>query len=342
MLDPRPVLRRADRTPPLRSLLVRAGLVLALFAAVLAYHWFDRFGLKDNIDGHITFIDVLYFTAITVTTVGYGDIVPVSERARLFETIFVTPIRLFIFLIFLGTAYDFVLRDRWERYRAKGLKRMLNDHVIVCGYGATGRETVAELLARGADPASIVVIDGDVEQLRGAGALGVLTITGDATRNETLEEAMVARARAVVVAPGRDDTAVLIVLTANSLNPRAAISVEIFSRDNEGLARRAGADTVVNPVCFGGQLLASVTGGRNLAAYVGDLVTGGGRVVLRERPVEPHEIGRAIGAAPGAITLRVLRHGRELGFWEPEASPLQPGDQLIEVAHVEPRPAAAR
>lgn len=61
------------------SLLWRVGLVIALIGIALAGHWFDRAGLRDNIDGHISFADVLYFTMITITTVGYGDIVPVTE-----------------------------------------------------------------------------------------------------------------------------------------------------------------------------------------------------------------------------------------------------------------------
>ncbi len=74
-------LRRRRRTPVWLSLLWRVGLVLALLGIALAGHWLDRAGLRDNIDGHISFADVLYFTMITVTTVGYGDIVPVTQQA---------------------------------------------------------------------------------------------------------------------------------------------------------------------------------------------------------------------------------------------------------------------
>ena len=70
--------------------------MFALIAFVVAVHWFDRVGLLDNVDGNISFIDVLYFTAITVTTVGYGDITPVSDQARLFDAFVVTPVRIFI------------------------------------------------------------------------------------------------------------------------------------------------------------------------------------------------------------------------------------------------------
>lgn len=88
----------------------RVALVAALMGVVLLVHWFDRNSLRDTLDGHVDFIDILYFTTVTITTVGYGDIVPVTPQARLFEALIVTPIRLFVWLIFLGTAYHFVIR----------------------------------------------------------------------------------------------------------------------------------------------------------------------------------------------------------------------------------------
>ena len=74
----------------------RVLLALGLIGIALAVHWFDRAGLGDNVDEQVSLIDVVYFTMITVTTVGYGDIVPVTDRARLFDTFVVTPVRLFV------------------------------------------------------------------------------------------------------------------------------------------------------------------------------------------------------------------------------------------------------
>lgn len=74
-------LRRRPALTPWQSLGVRILLVLGLMGVALAVHWFDRDGLRDNIDGSISFVDVIYFTTITITTVGYGDIVPVSDQA---------------------------------------------------------------------------------------------------------------------------------------------------------------------------------------------------------------------------------------------------------------------
>ena len=106
-------LYRPSRTPVWLALSWRALLAFALIGVALAVHWFDRDGLRQSSGAPVTFADILYFTMITVTTVGYGDIVPVTQQARLFDTFVVTPIRLFVWLIFLGTAYDFLLKNVW-------------------------------------------------------------------------------------------------------------------------------------------------------------------------------------------------------------------------------------
>ena len=85
----------SDQTPG-RTLLLRAAILILLFCAVLALLWVDRDGLRDQADGEISFVDVVYFSVITITTVGYGDIVPVTSRARLIDALVITPIRIFV------------------------------------------------------------------------------------------------------------------------------------------------------------------------------------------------------------------------------------------------------
>lgn len=328
----RPRFFRRGRLGTRATLALRAAAVLFLIAVALGGHWWDRDGLRDNADGAISFTDVIYFTAITVTTVGYGDIVPVSTSARMFDTFVVTPIRIFVFLIFLGTAYSFMLRQGWERWRMDRVRARLKDHTIICGYGASGEAAVAELLVRGHSPESIVVVDCSEARLCDAQALGVATVEGDATHNAVLGIARVETARTVIVAPGRDDTAVLIALTVRRLAPHASVAVGIKAIENEVLARDAGASIIVNPVSVGGQLLAQCTAGPHIADYVTDLVTRGGEAELRERPVRPEEVGRSPREVTDGQVLRVHRGDRALGFWE--ADRLEPGDTLIEVVRV--------
>ncbi len=124
---------------------------------VVMIHWFDRDGLIDNVDGHISFLDVVYFTMISITTTGFGDIAPVTDRARLVEAIIVTPIRFAVFFIFVGTAYNFIIKRSWEKWRMAKIQEQLSDHVVVLGYGISGSQSVEELIERGTDPNEIVV-----------------------------------------------------------------------------------------------------------------------------------------------------------------------------------------
>jgi voltage-gated potassium channel len=313
------------------ALLLRVLGVLLLVGIALGGHWLDREGLRDNIDGHVSFLDVIYFTTITVTTVGYGDIVPVTDTARMFDTFVVTPIRIFVFLIFLGSAYSFMLRQGWERWRMSFVQRALKDHTIVCGYGATGEAAVGELLARGTSPEAIVVVDCDAARLREVEALGAATVEGDATHNAVLETAGIRNASTAIVTTGRDDTAVLVMLTIRRLAPTVRVSCAIAERENEIIARDAGADVIVNPILFGGQLLAGSTVGPHLADYVADLVTRGGDAVLHERVVTPAEVGRAPGDVTTGQVLRLYRDDHCLLLDNPAACRLEEGDVLIEV-----------
>lgn len=229
-------------------------LALGLIGIALAVHWFDRDGLRQSSGEPVTFTDILYFTMITVTTVGYGDIVPVTQQSRLFDTFVVTPIRLFVWLIFTGTAYDFLLKRVWERWRMSVIQRQLRDHVVIAGFGNSGSEAASELIRRGAHPDMIVVIDESPAALRNAEALDVAVMEGNATRDAALRAVRVGTAVALIVAAGRDDTSILIVLTARRIAPTLPISVIIRSLDNEAIARQAGpipsSIRRASPACF--------------------------------------------------------------------------------------------
>lgn len=211
------------------------------------------------------------------------------------------------------------------------IQRRLENHTIVCGFGATGAEAVAELLRRGCPADEIVVIDRSEAALAEADDLGVGTVLGDATHNAVLEAAGIGRARAIIVSPNRDDAAVLIALTSRRLAPDVPVVAGVRATENEILARDAGAGIIVNPVSFGGRLLAGATMGSHIADYISDLVTSHGRVELRERLVTPEEAGKSIRTVSSGQGLRLYRDGRTIGFWEPEAASMREGDMLIEI-----------
>ena len=325
------VLRRASSLPGWLGLLWRAAALLFLISFVVLVHWLERDGLKDGLDGHISFLDAIYFTMISATTTGYGDIVPVSDATRMFDALVVTPIRIFLLLIFVGSAYTLFARQSWEKYLMKRLQRDLRDHILVTGYGTKGSRAVEELLARGVDPADIVVVDKDEQKLAEAEALGCIVVEGDATRDKTLQAVHVERARLMIVSGGRDDTSILICLTARHLAPDLKISVAIIEADNEAPARRAGANVVINPISFAGLLLAASNYGEDIADYLGDLASTHGRVHLVQRRVRQEEVGLPLTSIKGGLGVRVMRDGVPYGFWQPESQSLQPDDTLIAI-----------
>ena len=140
-------------------LLSRVLMVAILLGSVIVVLWFGRAGLVDHHDGNVSFSDIVYFAMITVTTVGYGDIVPVDTTTRVIDALFITPVRIFIWFIFLGTAYQLVIQKVVEDFRMARLRDRLRDHVIVCGFGETGRVAAREVVSKGNRPEVIVVID---------------------------------------------------------------------------------------------------------------------------------------------------------------------------------------
>jgi voltage-gated potassium channel len=332
--SPRPVTTRILFTPadllPGRTLAFRIALMLALVAAVFGVLWLDRDGLKDTLDGEMSFTDVLYFAMVTITTVGYGDIVPVTPRARLIDAVFVTPIRIIILLLFLGTAYQLVVRQYMEAYRMAKVQAALNAHIIVCGLGYTGWSAAKELLAKGTAPGNIVAIDCDEDRVRVAVELGLTAFRGDATQEAMLKDAVIQRARALIISAGRDDTNALILLTARHLHPTLEIIVSAQEEENVKLFRQGGASATISPSTFGGYILADAIGHPYFVDYVQDLLTAGGRVNLIERKVEPHEVGLKAAALKPDVLLRVYRQGTVVGYWDfQEGGILEAGDTLV-------------
>jgi voltage-gated potassium channel len=324
-------LRRKSPLPIWAQIAWRAGLVIGLLVLALGVHWLERDGLKDSYDGKVGFLDVIYFTMISITTTGYGDIVPISDRARMFDAFVVTPIRIFFVLIFIGTAYTFVFRRSWDKWRMERIQRNLTGHVVVAGFGTSGAEAVDELIARGTRAQDIVVVDATEEALERAESLGCAILNGDATRDKTLQAVRIEAAKALIVSAGRDDTSILITLTARHLSPGLTISVAVRNEDNELLARQAGATTVINPVSFAGLLLAGSTDGAHISDYIADLASSTGRVQLSERVITEEECGKPLSALARGLGVRLYRDGKPHGFWEPEARSLLPGDCIVEI-----------
>ena len=324
-------LRRKSPLGLWAQLAIRLAILVALFGFIVAVHWVERDSLRDSHDGTVSFTDVLYFTMISATTTGYGDIVPVSDRSRMFDAFIVTPIRIIFLLVLAGTAYSFAFKQTWNRWLMKVIQKNLHNHIVLAGFGVSNAKALKELLAGGEDPRRIVVIDSRPEAIEEAKECGVAVLQGDASRNETLAAVHIERAAALLVSAGRDDSAILIVLTARKMAANVKISVTIRLDENEDIARQAGADTVVNPVSFAGLLLASSLEGPERADYLADLVTTEGRVMLRERIVEPGEVGKSPEELCTGLAVRIIRAGLPHGPADPAFRTLHAGDRILEI-----------
>jgi voltage-gated potassium channel len=217
-----------------------------------------------------------------------------------------------------------------QRWRAK-----VRDHVVVVGYGTKGRSAVSAVLTDGMKPGQIVVVDTDQNSLDAASALGLVTVHGSGTRSDVLRVAGVDRARAVVVAASRDDSAVLITLTARELAPEAQIVAAVREAENVHLLRQSGADSVVVSSETAGRLLGMATHTPSVVNMVEDLITPDTGLAIAERDVEPGEIGGSPRHLAD-IVLGVVRAKTLYRVDSPEADAIEAGDRLLYVRKVTP------
>lgn len=213
---------------PLRLIIRRFAIAAVLIIVVSLVAYLDREGYSED----LTFIDALYYSAVTLSTTGYGDITPVTQSARLMNIFIVTPLRLAFLILLVGTTLSVLTEESRKVLQIQRWRKKLRNHTIVIGYGTKGRSAVAALLADGTSPKDIVVIDTDREVLEVAESTGLVTVNGSATRSEVLRVAGVAKAKAIVVAPSTDDTAVLVTLSVRELAPSAWIVASVRESEN--------------------------------------------------------------------------------------------------------------
>lgn len=316
---------------PLVSLLRRLAIALGALAATALIVYFGRDGyLDNNSDTPISLGDAFYYATVSVSTTGYGDIVPVSPTARWMTTIFVTPLRLIFLITFVGTTVELLTERSRQSFRIQRWRSRVRDHTVVVGYGTKGRAAVETLLGDGAEPGGIVVVDTDRSQLDAASALGLVTVTGNATRSSVLRIAGVPDARAIVVATNRDDTAVLVTLTARELAPDIRIVASVRESENVHLLRQSGASSVIVSAETAGRLLGAATTTPSVVEVIEDLLTPDAGFAISEREIEDAEIG----GSPRHLTDIVLGVVRGETLHRVDASTvdaLERGDRLLYV-----------
>ena len=154
-------------TSPPVSLLRRLAIALGALVLTALIVYFGRDGYRDAYgDAPIGLADAFYYATVSLSTTGYGDIVPVSDGARLITTIVVTPLRLLFLITFVGTTVELLTERSRQSFRIQRWRSRVRDHTVVVGYGTKGRAAVETLLGDGAKPTDIVVVDTDRTQPR--------------------------------------------------------------------------------------------------------------------------------------------------------------------------------
>ncbi|MGI5349991.1 potassium channel family protein [Streptomyces sp. CA-250714] len=327
------LLPRPDVSPQ-RQVVRRLLAALAVLWATVLLVYLDRDGYVDR-DDNVSFLDCLYYTTVTLSTTGYGDITPGSDSARLVNTLIITPLRVLFLIILIGTTLEALTDRTRQQWRLNRWRSALRDHTVVVGFGTKGRSAVQTLLSTGLSRDQVVVIDPHAQAVRTATAEGFVGVEGDATRSEVLTRAEVQRAKQIVIAPQRDDTSVLVTLTARQLNPRINIVAAVREEENAPLLRQSGADQVITSASAAGRLLGLAMLSPNASTVIEDLIQQGTGLDLKERPVTKAEAGRSPRDCADLV-VSVVRGHRILAFDDPEAATLELTDRLVVIHRASP------
>jgi voltage-gated potassium channel len=310
-----------------RRFLLIAGLLsfilvvgTAGFVVIEGYSWFDGF----------------YMTLTTITTVGYQEVRALSRPGRIFNS----------FLILFGVTAMFLavgamtqtiieveLQDRYGKRRKRRMIGQLQDHFIVCGFGRVGRNASYEF-QRANVP--FLVIDRDEQRVAKAESSGMLAIVADATRDDSLRQAGVLRARGLIAALPSDAENLFIILSARTLNPKLTVVTRASEEEAEEKLRRAGADTVFTPYAMTGRQLADSL----LRPHVVEFLDFGRsnigpKVTMEQVCVTTNaELTKTFGQLlelrrSGVIVLAIRRPGGETTFNPPPEFEISAGDVLI-------------
>jgi len=223
-------------------------LLAVLFTGVLGYRILMGWG----------YLDALYMTVITISTVGFREVTSLTPGAKIFTLLIIVGGAGTVFYT-LGTVVEFMVEGHLrgfvgERRMQKGIARLEN-HFILCGYGKVGKQ-VAREFARVKSP--FIVIENDPEVALECKVDGLLYLQGDASDSEVLKTAGIEKAQGLVAAVDTDAENVFVTLTARELNPNIFIVARSNREESEEKLIKAGADRVITPTAIGGRRMAAL------------------------------------------------------------------------------------
>lgn len=229
-----------------RALIFLSAIASLLTVGTLGYVLIDNF----------KWFDALYMSVITLTTVGYYEVKALSTAGRVFNMIYLllgANTILFGVGMMTSTIFELQLDRYFARRKTKKMIDSLENHYIVCGFGRVGRGAAMELRRSGA---AFVIVDNDEERIEGVMRSGMLGVLADASRDETLREVRIDRARGLIAALATDADNLFLTLSAKTLNPMLNVAARANEDEAEAKLKRAGADSVFSPYGFTGSRLA--------------------------------------------------------------------------------------
>nr|WP_107765807.1 potassium channel protein [Nocardioides terrigena] len=325
----------------------RLLLALAILVGTVLLVYFDREGYRDGndpaTDYAVGFTDSIYYTTVTLSTTGYGDIAPVTTQARMVNAFIITPLRIAFLVLLIGTTLEVLASQGREMFRVARWRKSMGEqeHVVVVGYGTKGRSAVDTLVNNGQNREAIVIVDPSALALEEAHADGLAVVTGDATRREVLRRAGVQTATQVIITTDRDDSNVLATLTVRQLNPDAWIVAAVREQENVSLMKQSGANSVITSSDAVGRLLGLSSMSPMLGSVMEDLLTYGEGLEVAERDLLVNEVGKQPQSLPDQV-IAVIRDEKVYRYFDPVVTLLARGDRLIVVRPAKELPWAPR
>lgn len=318
------------RVSPARQVTTRVMASVAVMFVVAFLVWLDRTGYRDSGDpeGELSFLDAVYYSTVSLSTTGYGDITPVSDLGRLFNIIVITPLRILFLALLVGTTLEVLTERTRAVWRENRWRNAMLAHTVIVGFGVKGRAAAQSLVESGTRRDQIVIIDPAPEVVKLANDEGFSCVLGDATRRDVLSNAQVKRASRVIVATNDDAQAALVTLTVRQMNPTAAIVASVREGENAELLEQSGATTVITSAESAGRMLGIAAFSPQLGAVVEDLLESRSGLELVQRAVVQDEVGKAPADVREPV-LGVVRQGVTYRFDEPAVMQLRIDDALV-------------
>jgi voltage-gated potassium channel len=310
-----------------RLLLIAAAIVLTLLFGTVGFTVLERWPV----------FDAFYMTLITMTTVGYTEVHPLTAAGRIFNS----------FLIFFGvttmffaigvmtqTIIEFQLDEFFDKRRLKKMIDNLQNHYIICGFGRVGRGAAGELQRAGVP---FVIADMNQTRVEAAMRAGMLAVLADTTRDENLRDLKIASAKGLIAALATDADNLFLILSAKTLNPGLYIATRAGEEEAEAKLRRAGADAVFAPYSLAGHRLAQAMLRPDVVHFL-DFTTGniGLNVAIEQVRVSnasefvSHSLkDMQIRRDLGVIVLAIRKHDGQMLFNPPAETEISGGDVLI-------------